>query len=249
METGLTSGASAAARPATPAPPATPPDYLLRDPGRAVAPAALALVENGAPAAPADLPVIIEALLFAAEEPPTVSQLAAAMHVSRDAVEGALDELSAGARARGLRVQRSGQTVRLVTAAEAAPFIRRLLGLERPNKLSPAALETLAIIAYQQPLTRAAIERVRGVSCDAPLATLRRRQLVGSVGQSDAPGRPHLWATTPAFLDHFGLRDLAELPPLPGLSAPAAQTPLPLPAADGEPRGADPGGFAVAGGA
>ena len=261
METGPASGASAVAHPAAsaPAPPpstvhsATPPDYLLRDvappAAPATMPAVLALVEAGAPEPARNLPLIIESLLFAADEPPTVSQIARAANVSRDAVEGALDELSATAPTRGLRLQRSGQTLRLVTAAEAAPFIRRLLGLERPNKLSKAALETLAIIAYQQPVTRGAIERLRGVCCDGPLATLRRRELVASIGQSDAPGRPHLWATTPAFLAHFGLHDLGELPPLPGLSGPATQPALPLPAgAESRPAaGAD--GQAAAGGA
>ena len=179
-----------------------PPAYLLRDPnasdhapvgqtqiappeadGHANAPdpstqspmpAVMALVEAGAPQdAPENLPLIVEALLFSAEEPPTVSQIAQATNVSRDAIEEVLDELDAAAADRGLRLQRSGNTVRLVTAAEATPYIRRLLGLERPNKLSKAALETLAIVAYQQPVTRGAIERVRGVTCDAPIATLR----------------------------------------------------------------------------
>ncbi len=257
METGPASGASAVASPAapTPAPPpstvpsATPPDYLLRDAAPTATPAVLALVEGGAPEPARNLPAIIESLLFAADEPPTVSQIASAASVSRDAVEGALDELGATTQTRGLRLQRSGQTVRLVTAVEAAPSIRRLLGLERPNKLSKAALETLAIIAYQQPVTRGAIERLRGVCCDGPMATLRRRELVASVGQSAAPGRPHLWATTPAFLDHFGLRDLGELPPLPGLAGPAAQAALPLAAAAESSPAAGADGQAAAGGA
>ena len=237
-----------------------PPAYLLRDPnasdhapvgqtqiappeadGHANAPdpstqspmpAVMALVEAGAPQdAPENLPLIVEALLFSAEEPPTVSQIAQATNVSRDAIEEALDELDAAAADRGLRLQRSGNTVRLVTAAEATPYIRRLLGLERPNKLSKAALETLAIVAYQQPVTRGAIERVRGVTCDAPIATLRLRELIAAVGRSDAPGHPNLWATTPAFLDHFSLHALTELPPLPGLPPPVEQGTLTLEAA------------------
>ena len=240
---------------------AGPPAYLLREtllpretgptespddpPGagaQVVMPAIMALVEAGESGeSPENLPLVIEALLFAAEEPPTVSQLAQATHVSRDAIEEALDELAAAAAERGLRVQRDGGSVRLVTAPEAAPSIQRLLGLDRPNKLSKAALETLAIIAYQQPVTRGAVERVRGVTCDGPLATLRGRELIASIGQADTPGRPHLWATTPAFLDHFGLTALTELPPLPGVPAPVAQGALdldaPAPVADATSAG------------
>lgn len=230
-------GAAAGAGDATPPPPA----YLLRQasaadppdqPGNAppgedqqpLMPAVMALVEAGEPGeAPQNLPLVVEALLFAAEEAPTVSQLAQATNVSRDAIEQALDALSELVGNRGLRLQRSGNSVCLVTAPEAAPFIQRLLGLHRPNKLSKAALETLAIIAYQQPVTRGAIERVRGVTSDAPLATLRLRDLIASVGQASTPGRPHLWGTTPAFLDHFGLTELSELPSLPEVRPPVTQ--------------------------
>ena len=200
-------------------PPGTPDDAPPGEEPQPVMPAVMALVEAGEQGeSPQNLSLVVEALLFAAEEAPTVSQLAQATNVSRDAIEQALDELAA-AEGGGLRLQRSGNAVCLVTAPEAAPFIQRLLGLERPNKLSKAALETLAIVAYQQPVTRGAIERVRGVTCDAPLSTLRLRELIASVGQASTPGRPHLWATTPAFLDHFGLTDLSELPSLPGVPA------------------------------
>ena len=204
-------------------PPGTPDDAPPGEEPQPVMPAVMALVEAGEQGeSPQNLSLVVEALLFAAEEAPTVSQLAQATNVSRDAIEQALDELAA-AEGGGLRLQRSGNAVCLVTAPEAAPFIQRLLGLERPNKLSKAALETLAIVAYQQPVTRGAIERVRGVTCDAPLSTLRLRELIASVGQASTPGRPHLWATTPAFLDHFGLTDLSELPSLPGVPAPVTQ--------------------------
>ena len=184
----------------------------------APAPAVLALVEAaGDQETPEDLPLVIEALLFSAEEPPTVSALAQATNAPLDAVEQALDVLQAEDTGRGVRIQRNGATVRLVTAPQAAAFIERLLGLERPNRLSKAALETIAIIAYRQPTTRGAIEAVRGVSCDAPLNTLRSRELIQSVGQADTPGRPHLWATTARFLEHFGLSELAELPTLPSV--------------------------------
>lgn len=217
-----------------------PPAYLLRDQDptneespiegdQAVMPAVMALIDaSEASDPPENLSLVLEALLFSTEEPPTVSQLAQATQAPRDAIEQALDGLAEVANQRGLRLQRTGNTVRLVSAPEAAPYIRRLLGLERPNKLSKAALETLAIIAYQQPITRGAVERVRGVTCDAPLATLRLRELIASVGQAETPGRPHLWATTPAFLNHFGLSDVRELPSLPRLAAPVAQGALDL---------------------
>ena len=162
-----------------------------------------------------DLSIIIEALLFAAEDPPTISTLAKITNSSKDSVNKAIKTLQADAIKRGIRIQRDDIRVRLVTAPEATTYIEQLLGLERPNRLSKAALETIAIIAYQHPLTRSAIEAVRGVSCDAPLNTLRNRELIESVGQADTPGRPHLWATTTRFLDHFGLSHLNELPPLP----------------------------------
>ena len=192
-------------------------------------PAVMALLEAvDATHAPQDLPLVVEALLLAAEDPPTVSQLARATFAPPDAVEAALETLEQASSDRGLRLQRDGPHVRLVTAPEAAPFVQRLLGLERPNRLSKAALETLAIVAYQQPVTRGTIERVRGVSCDAPIATLRARELIASAGQMDAPGRPHLWGTTPGFLEHFSLRGLHELPVLAALPPAAAQSRLSL---------------------
>lgn len=165
-----------------------------------------------------DLSIIIEALLFAAEDPPTISTLAKITNTSKDSVDKAIKTLQTDAIKRGIRIQRDDIHVRLVTAPEATTYIEQLLGLERPNRLSKAALETIAIIAYQQPLTRSAIEAVRGVSCDAPLNTLRNRELIESVGQADTPGRPHLWTTTMRFLDHFGLSHLDELPALPNLT-------------------------------
>jgi segregation and condensation protein B len=238
----------------------TPPSYMMaaRSPATASdasedpriehaspGPAVLALVEAaGDQETPADLPLVIEALLFSAEEPPTVSALAHATNAPLDAVEQALEALQADDSGRGVRIQRNGATVRLVTAPQAAAFIERLLGLERPNRLSKAALETIAIIAYRQPVTRGAIEAVRGVSCDAPLNTLRSRELVQSVGQADTPGRPHLWATTPRFLEHFGLSGIGELPTLPNVPGrPAGQATMGL--VDRGDAIADPGAAAL----
>lgn len=201
------------------------PPAVLQEARRAEGPAVLRLLETAADEGdrPSDLPMTLEGLLFVAEEPPLIRHLAEATNVSKDAVEAALDELEGRLAARGLRLQRSGETVRLVSAPECAPWVERFLGLERPNRLSKAALETLAIIVYRQPVTRVEVERVRGVSCDGPFHTLRARELIEPVGQTDGPGRPNLWAVTQRFLDHFGLGGLDELPPLPELTPPAEQ--------------------------
>ena len=177
---------------------------------------------------PEDLALALESLLFVAEEPPTVRQLAEATNVSKDAVEEALEVLEMEAAKRGIRLQRHGASIRLVSAPESSRWVERFLGLDRPNKLSKAALETLAIIVYSQPVTRSEVERVRGVSCDGPFHTLRARELIEAVGQVDGPGRPNLWAVSQRFLDHFGLRTLAELPPLPELPTPSEQGRLSL---------------------
>ena len=180
---------------------------------------------------PDDLPLVLEALLLVAEQPPTTQLLARVCGVSSDAVEEALAEL--GARAgRGARLRRHGATVALVSAPEAAPWVERLLGLEAPNRLSRAALETLAIIAYRQPITRGAIEQTRGVGADGALRTLRARDLIEPVGRLEAPGQPLLWSVTPRFLDHFALSGLAELPPLEDVPPPAEQASLPLEASE-----------------
>ena len=177
---------------------------------------------------PQDLPLVIESLLLVAEEPPTIAALARTTNVSPREVERAIDHLLAEGARRGIRVQRDGHSVRLISAPEATPYIQQFLGIERPNKLSRAALETLAIIAYRQPVTRLQIEAVRGVNCDGALATLRLRDLIQPVGEAETPGRPYLYGTTPRFLEHFGLQRIDELPPLPDQPLPIAQGSLPL---------------------
>ncbi len=189
------------------------------------------------PPGPPGLPLILESLLMVAEEPPTIAALARALEAPPDAVEAALDVLIAAGRERGVRVQRQGATVQLVTAAEAAPYVERFLGIDRPGRLSRAALETLAIIAYQQPVTRLHVDAVRGVNSDGALQTLRQRDLIEPVGQLDAPGRPYVYGTTFRFLEHFGLDRPDQLPPLPALPCPARQGILPL---DAAPTEADP---------
>lgn len=177
----------------------------------------------------ADLPALLESLLFVADGPATTEDLAQALGVRKRLVEAALDELGESCRPRGIRVQRIGDKVQLVTAPEAAAYVERFLGADGPQRLSHAALETLAIIAYRQPITRAEIDAIRGVNSDRSLATLRMRGLVEEAGRAPGVGRSALWATTPRFLEHFGLERPEDLPPIDAIIAdePAAAAPAP----------------------
>lgn len=165
---------------------------------------------------PLDLAAQIEALLFVADEAVTVQRLAEALQEDRATVEGALSELRQRLEERGLRLQRKGDRVQLATAPELAPLVERFLGLEHTDTLSTAALETLAIVAYRQPVTRAQIETIRGVNSDAVLRTLLRHGLIQEVGRLEKVGRPILYGTTMEFMQLFGLEDLQDLPPLDG---------------------------------
>lgn len=159
----------------------------------------------------------VEALLFVAPSPTPVARLAQVLETDETAIEAALAELSSGytESARGLRLIRKGDRAHLTTAADAAQAVEKFLGLDLSSKLSGAALETLAVIAYRQPLTRGEIEAIRGVNCDGVLKTLLARALVEPVGRLEQPGRPFLYGTTLQFLQYFGLEGLDRLPPLP----------------------------------
>lgn len=168
--------------------------------------------QQSAVSLPYPLPVMVESLLFVASEPVPITQIAEALEVKVAAVEQALAELNAAIVARGVRVQRKGDRVQLTTQPECAPYVEKFLGLDLTTRLSKPALETLAIIAYQQPVTRAQIEHVRGVNCDAVLATLLNRGLIEELGRLETAGRPIQYGTTFAFLQHFGLRGLEDMP-------------------------------------
>jgi segregation and condensation protein B len=168
---------------------------------------------------PVDLTAALEAILFVAEEPVELAEVARTLDVSVAAARGLVDALAERSAGRGLRVQRQGTRAQLVTAPEAGGYVRRFLGARTEQRLSPTALETLAIIAYRQPITRPALEAIRGVNCDHAIATLRARGLIEEVGRAEGVGRPVLFGTTIAFLEHFGLSHPAELPPLPAESA------------------------------
>jgi segregation and condensation protein B len=162
-----------------------------------------------------ELSWVLEALLFVADEPQTLGALARAAGVGDGAAKKALAQLAGDYEARGLRLQEDGQKYQLVTAPEYAPYVARALDLGPPQRLSRAALETLTIIAYKQPCTRAEIEAVRGVNSDKLVTTLEQRGLIDNIGQSDTPGRPRLYRTTMKFFEHFGIASPNELPPLP----------------------------------
>jgi segregation and condensation protein B len=157
---------------------------------------------------------LIESLLFVAGEPLTVAQLAQALELPADAIEAALERLGAECQTRGVRVQRQGDSIQLVSAPEAASVIERYLGIQPQPKLSPAALEALAIVAYRQPITRAQVDALRGVDSSGVIRALLGRELIAEVGRLETVGRPILYATTGEFLRQFGLSSLAELPPL-----------------------------------
>jgi segregation and condensation protein B len=156
----------------------------------------------------------IEAMLFVSAEPVAIQQLSQALDVTASVVERGLKELEESLQTRGLRLQRNAGRVQLTTAAELAGLVETFLGLEAVTHLSRAALETLAIIAYQQPVTRPHVDSVRGVNSDAMLKSLLSKGLIQESGRAEGPGRPILYSTTPEFLQHFGLNSIIELPPL-----------------------------------
>lgn len=163
---------------------------------------------------PLALAAIIESLLFVADAPVPVTQLAEAVERNVRDVETALQSLAESYASRGLRLQRKNDRVQLTSVPEAARYIERFLGLSLSGKLSTAALETLSIIAYKQPITRPQIEAIRGVNSDGVLRTLMSKGLIEEVGRLDTVGHPVLFGTTFEFLQYFGLSALSELPPL-----------------------------------
>ncbi len=160
------------------------------------------------------LPARVEGLLFVSSSPVSVSQLASALRVTNTAAERALESLEQALGERGLRLQRHQGKIQLTTAPQLAEDVQRFLDLESTSRLTRAALEVLSIVAYQQPATRPQIDAVRGVNSDSVLRTLLRHGLIEEVDRSEGPGRPFLYATTPEFLQHFGLPSLDSLPPL-----------------------------------
>jgi len=161
-----------------------------------------------------EIPSALEALLFVSAEPVAISQLALALDIPIALVDNGLNQLEEELQKRGLRIQRNAGRVQLTTAPEFAEIVEQFLGLETTTHLSRAALETLAIVAYQQPVSRPQIEAIRGVSSDGVMKSLLSKGLVQEVGRSEGPGRPILYGSSPEFLQHFGINSLMELPTL-----------------------------------
>jgi segregation and condensation protein B len=172
------------------------------------------MTSTTAPDTELSLAAKIEAMLFVSAEPVPVAQLSQALDVTASVVERGLKELEAALATRGLRLQRNAGRAQLTTAPELAELVEHFLGLEATTHLSRAALETLAIIAYQQPCTRPQVDSVRGVNSDGMMKSLLSKGLIQEAGRTEGPGRPILYSTTPEFLQHFGLGSILELPPL-----------------------------------
>ena len=163
---------------------------------------------------PQNLQPALEALLYSSDQPLPLSLLAESLEVPPDQVAAGLLALQHeyAARGAGIQVREIAGGWMIVTAPEHAEWVGRLLRGKKRMRLSRAALETMAIVAYKQPVTKSEIEAIRGVDSTAVLATLIERNLVTIRGRSKVVGRPLLYGTTPEFLDYFGLRDLSELP-------------------------------------
>lgn len=177
-----------------------------------------------------ELKLLIEAILFAAQKPLTLKEIKAILADPRDAeqnelarafkktkeseIVGAIQQLKVDYTqlSRSFQIQEVAGAFQLISQPQFAPWLKQLFTEHRSNRLSQPALETLAIIAYRQPITRADIEAVRGVAVDGVMQTLLERGLVTITGRAEVPGRPMLYGTTKLFLEHFGLNDLNEMP-------------------------------------
>ncbi len=158
---------------------------------------------------------LVESLIFVSDGPVPVESLAKALEQDEAAIETALTALDEEYKSRGIRLQRTRDRVQLVSAPETAPYVQKFLGLDAAARLSIAGLETLAIIAYRQPITRPQVEAIRGVNCDGVIHNLLARGLIEEIGRLDTVGHPIQYGTTFEFLQYFGLNNVSDLPPLP----------------------------------
>ncbi len=156
----------------------------------------------------------LEALLFISTVPLPISQIAEVMKISTAETDALIKQLAQNyANGRGLAIQWHGGRCQLTTNPDFSTDVENFLGLELSSKLTKPAIETLAIIAYRQPITRPGIEAIRGVSSDGVIKSLLSKGLIQEVGRTDGPGRPILFSTTGEFLQHFGLNSIEQLPP------------------------------------
>jgi len=161
-----------------------------------------------------ELAHIIEAILFIAGEPVEIRELQRALDLTEAETHQAIDALDSdySFHRRGICLKRFGSHIQLSTRAEYAPYVERLLQPIQKQSLSQSAMETLAVVAYRQPVTKLEIEAVRGVKCDYSVQSLVNKGLIEEVGRKETLGRPILYGTTDQFLSHFGLSSLEELP-------------------------------------
>ena len=172
-----------------------------------------------------NITAVVEALLFAAEQPVSLEQLRSLVPGSdtamlREAVSRLKQEYETGGR--GVRVDEAAGGYRMTTAPELSGFVRRLYRQRRSDKLSRPAMETLAIIAYKQPVTRQEVQSLRSVNIDGVMKNLLEKNLIRISGKKDAPGRPFVFGTTRQFLEYFGLNSIEEMPKLDSIEVGAA---------------------------
>ena len=173
-----------------------------------------------------ELAHVIEAILFVAGEPVEVHELQRALEITEDETWQAIDALDSdySYHRRGICLKRFGNHIQLSTRADYAPYVERLLQPIQKQSLSQSAMETLAVIAYRQPVTKLEIEAIRGVKCDYSVQSLVNKNLIEVVGRKETLGRPMLYGTTDFFLSHFGLSSLNDLPAPPDDNKPAEDT-------------------------
>lgn len=175
---------------------------------------------------PEPLSSAIESLLFVSDEPLSLHRLSGILGTSASEVEKGLADLERACQGRGVRLAKVSGGFQLLTRPEFAPFVHRLRQ-PRPDRLSRSALETLAIIAYKQPVTRPDIDQIRGVDSSYCLDALLSRRLIKEAGRKNSPGRPFIYRTTELFLRTFGLSSVSDLPPLRGDLATISLPPAP----------------------
>lgn len=160
---------------------------------------------------------ITECMLFVAGEPVLITEIARVLEQDEASVKALLFEMEMNYReeGRGIRLLSTGDTAQLVSNAEYIEYVEALLQPEQKKSVSQSIMETLAVVAYKQPVTRAEIEAVRGVRCEYAISQLQKLGLIAAVGRKDVIGKPMLYATTDTFLHKFGLHNLSELPSLP----------------------------------
>ncbi|MBN2043969.1 MAG: SMC-Scp complex subunit ScpB [Anaerolineales bacterium] len=154
----------------------------------------------------------VEALLFVASNSTSTKQLADSLGVSTQRINTAIDELQQTLANRGIRLQENKGRYQLTTAPEISEEVEFFLQLESTARFTAASLETLAIVAYQQPITRPGVDAIRGVNSDSVIRNLLSKGLIEEIGRSDGPGRPILYGTSPEFLQYFGLGSIKDLP-------------------------------------